>query len=124
MTAVRFEKVLEALSKSVQCGRWTRIPSSIGVGWTYIHTVTRSTPEWAKKGCIGWDSYTYDEIIMLTPINRKVLVRSCSAPWVRADDFNVPNWMALAILADPEIGHDRRRMTLLRRERAAARKAR
>lgn len=123
MTIVRFETVLEALSRSVRCG-WTRIPSPVGVRWTYTHTVTRQTPEWAKDGYIKWSQDTYNSVVLLTPVGRKVIMRRHSAPWVRADDFDIPNWMALAILADPEIGHDRRRMLLLQRERAAARKAR
>lgn len=123
MTVVKFEKVLEALSKSVRYG-WTRIPSPVGVGWTYTHTATRQTPEWAKGGHIMWSQDTYDTIVLLTPVNRKVVMRRCSAPWVRANDFDIPNWMVIAILADPEIGHDQRRMLLLQRERAAARKAR
>lgn len=110
-------EVLEAMIAGVKAGTWTDVSRPM-IGITVMHKVTEPTPDYVTRDM--WPGQTYDRLVHLTFVGSKVLLRVSPAQWVASSESAVPYWLALAILADPELGHDSARQLEMRRARRQA----
>lgn len=86
------------------------------VSWTR----TQPTPAWAREGSLpSYPFEEYDRHVFLTFVGSSVVMRVCAAPWVRCQDTTPPLWLVQAVLEDPELAFDTKRVLAMR----AARKA-
>lgn len=104
---------------------WEAVATSHGsptIRWTKAET----TPDWAKEKRPGapfalWEEDTYNTHVFLTLVAGKVIMRTSTAPWVNANDREIPFWLAEAVLDDPALGLDWTRQLRLKDERKAKR---
>jgi hypothetical protein len=119
------ERILAKMKELAGGGTWERVPT--GYGFTIRHDLHQATPaanlcteeEHARNGFGRWPEPVYKSMVFLTLTHSGILMRTAPAPWVSARDFEVPYWLAEAILSDPDLGHDDGRMLELRRARKA-----
>lgn len=115
------ERIFTRMKKAADEDGWTVVPA---YSPTVRYTKTRPTPEHARKrGVYGgqpmYDFDTYDTHVFVTLVGSKVILGVGAAPWVRRQDYDVPHWLALAILDDPTLAFDHPRQRQMKADRHA-----